>query len=78
MKSRRYHLELSTTSTCTKILTEDTKELVQRDLKGPTRDCFLFNSWLSSKKSGYSAASIVVDLIGMVKTNSKGFFKDTI
>ena len=43
-----------------------------------TRDCFLLGSWLSSKKTVEAAAYIGVDLIEMVKTNTKGFFKATI
>ena len=78
MKLIRYHLELGTTAACTKILMEETKGLGQRELKGSTRDCFLFYSWFSSKKLAESATYIGVDLIDMVKTNTKGFFKDTI
>ena len=50
----------------------------QRALKGSTRDFFLFGSWLLSKKSAKAAASIGIDLIGMVKTNTKIFCKDAI
>ena len=50
----------------------------QRALKGSTRHCFLFENWFSSKKASEAAASIGFDLIGMVKTNTKGFFKATI
>ena len=49
-----------------------------RSLKGPTRYCFLFESCFLSKKASEVAASIGVDLIGMVKTNTKGFCKATI
>ena len=78
MKSSRYHLELGATTACTNILMEETKGLGQRYLKGSMRDCFLFSIWLLSKKSEEAAASIGVDLIGMVKINTKGFFKATI
>ena len=43
-----------------------------------TRDCFLFDSWLSPNKSEETATYIGVDLIDMVKTNTKGFCKATI
>ena len=43
-----------------------------------TRDCFLLGSWLSSKKTVEAAAYIGVDLIEMVKTNTKAFCKATI
>ena len=45
MKSSRYNLELGNTDTCTKILVEETKGIGKRELKGSTRDCFLFVSW---------------------------------
>ena len=47
-------------------------------MKGSTRDCFLFDRWLLSKKSAEAAASIDVDLVGMVKTNTKEFCKAVI
>ena len=64
---------LGATAAFTKILIEEMKELGQRSLKGSTRDCFLFESWFLLKKSAEAATSIGVDLIGMVKTNTKGF-----
>ena len=73
MKSSQYNLELVSTSVFTKILMEEMKELGQRSLKGSTRYFFLFDSWFSSKKAAEAATSIGVDLIGMVKTNTKGF-----
>ena len=50
MNSTPYHLELSATSVCTKILMEDTKGMGQRSLRESTRDFFLFDSWFLSKK----------------------------
>ena len=41
-------------------------------------DFFLFDSWFASKKAAEDAMEIGVELIGMVKTNTKGFYKDTI
>ena len=75
MKSGRYHLELGAADACTKRLMEETKGLGQRASKGSTRYCFLFSSWFYRKKEAETAASIGVDLISMVKTNTKGFFK---
>ena len=71
MKSSQYHLGLGATAACTNILMDETKGLGQRDLKGPKRDCFLLYSWFLSNKAAEVAASIGVDLIGMVKTNTK-------
>ena len=73
MKSIRYHLELGAIAACNKRLMEETKRLGQRAMKGSTMACFLFGSWFLSKKVAEAAASIGVDLIGMVKTNTKGF-----
>ena len=73
MKLTWYHLELGDTAACTKRLTEETKGMGQRTLKGSTRDCLLFDSWFLSKNSSESAASIGVDLIGMVKNNNNCF-----
>ena len=50
----------------------------QRDSKGPTRDCFLFDSWFSLKIALEAATSIGVDFIGMAKASTKRFFKATI
>ena len=74
----QYHFELGATAACTKRLMEDTKGMGQRSVKGSTRDCFLFNSLFLSKKASEAAASIGVDLIGMVENNTKVFFKATI
>ena len=60
-------MELGSTSACTKRLMEETKILGQKIVKVSTRDCFLFVSWFLPKKSEEAAASIGVDLIGMVK-----------
>ena len=75
MKLIRYHLELGATSACTKIFMEENKGMGQSDFKGSTRDCFLFYSLFLSNKASEAAASIGVDLIGMVKNNTKGFCK---
>ena len=78
IKSSRYHLELGDTAACTKIFMGDKTGLGQRYLKESTKYFFIFNSWLLSKNSVEAAASIGVDLIGMVKTNTKGFCKATV
>ena len=77
-KSSWYHLELVATAACTKILMEETKGMGQRALKRSTCDCFLFYSWFFSKKVSEVVASIGVDLIGMVKTNTNRFCKATV
>ena len=57
---------------------EATKGIGQKSIKGGTKDCFLFDSWFVSKKAAEDATEVGADLIGMVKTNNKGFCKDTI
>ena len=73
MKLNQYHLELGATAACTKRFMEEMKVMGQRALKWSIWDCFLFYSWFSSKKLAESATYIGVDLIDMVKTNTKGF-----
>ena len=63
---------------CTKRMMEETKGIGQKSKKGGPKDCFLFVNWLTSKKAAEAAMELVVELIGMVKTNTKGFCKDTI
>ena len=77
-KSSWYHLELGATAACIKILMEETKGLGNRSLKRSTRDFSLFDSWFLPKKAAKAAASIGVDFIGIVKTNTKVFCKDMI
>ena len=55
-----------------------TKGIGQKSIKGGTNDCFLFDSWFASKKAAESAIEMGAELIGMVKTNTKGFSKETI
>ena len=78
MKHRKYHKELGETAACTKIIMESTKGIGKKSIKGGTKDCFLFESWFSSKKASASVMAVVAELIGMVKTNIKGFCKETI
>ena len=47
MDNRKYHLQIVATPACTKRMTESTKELGQRDIKGDTRDCFISKTWFS-------------------------------
>ena len=57
---------------------EATKGIGQKFIKGGTKDCFLFDSWFASKKASESAMEVCAEFIGMVKTNTKGFCKETI
>ena len=71
MKLRRYHSELGAIAACTKRFMEDTNGLGQRAVEGSTRACLIFDRLFLSKKSAESAASIGVDLIVIVKTDTK-------
>ena len=75
MKLIRYHFELGAMDDCTNILMEAAKGFGHRALQGLTRDCLLFENWFLLKKSEEANGFIRVDLIGMVKINTKVFFK---
>ena len=55
---------------------EETKGIGQKSKKGGPKDCFLFDSRFDSKKAEEAAMELGVELIGMVKTNTKGFCKE--
>ena len=42
IKNRNYHLQIGSTISCTKIILEATKGIIQKDVKGTTKYCFLF------------------------------------
>ena len=54
---------------------ETTEGLGQRDIKGATKECFLFDSWFSSKSFSEAAMDVGGDMVGMVKTDTNGFCK---
>ena len=63
---------------CTKRMTEATKGLCKRDIKGYTKDCFIFFSWFSSNRLDESAMDVGSYMIDMLKTNKQILFKDAI
>ena len=67
----KYHLKLGTTAACMKRVIETTKGSGKRNAKGATNDCFIFESWFSSKRSAYAAISVGEDKLCMVKPNTK-------
>ena len=75
MNRSRYQQDLVDTAACTKIIMEATKGVGHKYRKGVMRDCFIFCSWFSSKKSAEAAMEVGDKFIGMVKTNTKGFLK---
>ena len=78
MKDSRCQQEIGATAACTKRVMEETKGIGQKSKKGGPKDCFLFGSWFPSKKAAEAAMELGAELIGMVKTNTKGFCKETI
>ena len=78
MKHSNCHQELGSTAARTKRVMEATKGIGQKSIEGGTKDCLLFDSWFASNKAAEAAMEIGAELIGMVKTNTKGFCKDTI
>ena len=78
MNQMKYQQKLGETVACTKRMMEATKGIGQNSIKGWTKDCFLFDSWFASKKAAEAAMEFGAELIGMVKTNTKRFCKETI
>ena len=73
MNNIKYHLQLGSMITCTKIMMAATNKRGQRDMKGATSVCFIFGSFFSSNKSAEAEMGVGAEIIGVVKTNTKGF-----
>ena len=71
MKHSKYHQKLGSTAACTNRMMEATKGIDQNSIKGGTKDCFLFDICLSSKKEVEAAMKVGSELIGIVNTNTK-------
>ena len=78
MNHSKYHQDIGATAACTKIMTEATKGVGQKSIKGGTKDYFLFDSWFASNNAAEAAMEVGAELIGMVKINTKGFCRETI
>ena len=78
MKHSKYQQELVSTAACTKRTMKATKGIGRKYRKGATKDCFIVDSWFPSKKLAEAAMEVGDELIGIVKTNTKGFCKETI
>ena len=72
MKNSRYQKELRATAECRKRMMEEAKGIGRKSKKGGPKDCFLFDSWFASKKAAEAAMGLGAELIGMVKTSTKG------
>ena len=68
-------MEFGVKESCTKRIVSATNRLGRRDVKGATNDCLIFDSWCYSKRPEEAAMDVGADIIGMVKTNTKGFCK---
>ena len=77
-KHSKYHQELVSTVACNKRMIESKKGIVHKYRKGATNDCFLFDSWFSSKKASGATMEVDAKLIGIVEKNTKGLCKNTI
>ena len=71
-------MRLGATTACTKRMVEATKGIGHRGIKGSTKDCFIFDGWFFSKKSAETAMDVGAYIIGIIKTNTKLFCKETI
>ena len=78
MKHIKCQQDLLATVAFTNIIIEATEGIGQKYIKGGTEDCFIFGSWFASKKSEEAAMEVGAEFIGMVKTNTKGFYKERI
>ena len=77
-KQINYQQGFGATAVYTKKMTESTKGIGNKYIKKMMKYCFLFDSWLSSKKVAETTMKVGVKLIGMSKKNTKGFCKETI
>ena len=69
---------LGTTAAYNNRMIEAKKGLRQMNVKGDTNDCFLFENWFASEWLAESEMDVGAEIIGMVKTNTKGLCKNTI
>ena len=58
MKNSRYQKELGVTAACTKRMMKEARGIGQKSKKGGPKDCFLFDSWFSSKKAAEAAMEL--------------------
>ena len=58
-----------------KRMMEETKGLGQREIKGATKDFFIFESWVSSKMFTKASMDFVADIISMVKTDKEDYLR---
>ena len=76
-KHSKYQNQIGSNEDSTKRIMEATKGICQRYRKGARKDIFLYENGLSSKKLAEYVMEVVASLIGMVKSNTKGLYKET-
>ena len=59
-------------------MSEATKGIGQKSIKGGTKDFLLFDSWFAPKKAAEAVMGVGAELIGMLKTNTKVFRREII
>ena len=67
----KYHLNLGATESCIKSMMESTKGLCHRNIKGAIKDCFIFDSWVASKRSAKLRYISVKKLLEWIKLTGK-------
>ena len=67
MNNIKYHMDILSMTDCKNIIMELKKGLGQRGIKDATKGCFIFDSWISSKRLDESAMDVGSDIIVMVK-----------
>ena len=75
MKKIKYHMDLVEMESFKNKMMESTKELNYGNIKVATKDCFLLGSWFDPKRLAEAFMDVVANIIGMVKINTKGFYK---
>ena len=58
---------------CTKSIMEVTNELCQRNVKGDTKNYYIFYILFAMKSSTEALMDVGADIVGVVKTNTQSF-----
>ena len=66
MKKSNYHIYIGTAAAFMNSMMEAKKCLVQKELKGDTKDCFLFCSLFASKSLDGDVMDVVADIFDMI------------
>ena len=67
MNNIKNHMDILSITDCKYINMEAKKGLGQRGIKDATKGCFIFDSWIYSKRLDESAIYVGSDITGIVK-----------